>query len=187
MTNPTHLLTVLTPDRRGIIAGITGVLDAADARLLELSQTVVHDYFTILMSVVLPDSADLDEIKTQIQSNVAEGAAVTLLAHHTVDQRKAQGDSYFLTATGNDSPGLVHTISDIVAERGGNFYDLSSRVTDGQISMVAEIDLPKAVALDQLQIDLQHATTDSGLQVRLQHHRLFIATNEIAFRRVVNA
>lgn len=186
MTDPTHLLTVLTPDQRGIIAGITGVLDQADAHLLELSQTVVHDYFTILMSVVLPDDTNLDEIRANIQSKVADGAAVTLLPHQTMDRRGMQGDSYFLTATGNDSPGLIHTISEMVAERGGNFYDLSSRVGDGQVSMVAEIDLPRDVALEQLQIDLQHATADSGLQVRLQHHRLFLATNEIAFRRVVN-
>ena len=25
--------------------------------------------------------------------------------------------------------------------------------------------------------------TETGLQVRLQHHRLFVATNEVAFRR----
>ena len=61
-----------------------------------------------------------------------------------------------------------------------------SRVSDGQLSLVAEIDLPGEVALEQLQIDLEHATVDSGLQVRLQHHRLFEATNEIAFRRLVN-
>jgi predicted amino acid-binding ACT domain protein len=57
-------------------------------------------------------------------------------------------------------------------------------VLGDQVSMVAEIDVPKDLALDQLQIDLQHATADAGLQVRLQHHRLFIATNEIAFRRL---
>jgi ACT domain-containing protein len=184
---PTHLITVLTPDRRGIIAGITRVLDDVDAHLLELSQTVVHDYFTILMSIVLPEATDLDALKTRIQSEVAAGAAVTLLAHQPAPGRRQHaGDRYVLTATGSDSAGLMHTISDIVAQRGGNFFDLSSRVVDGQISMVAELDLPGDVALDQLQIDLQHATADSGLRVRLQHHRLFIATNEIAFRRMIN-
>lgn len=186
MSDPTHLLTVLTPDRRGIIAGITAVLDEASARLLELSQTVVHDYFTISMSVTLPASANLDNIKSQIQGLVAEGAAVTLLAHQAVKRQAIQGECYFLTATGPDSPGLIHTISEIVAGRGGNFNDLSSRVSDGKLSLVAEIDLPGEVALEQLQIDLEHATADSGLRVRLQHHRLFEATNEIAFRRLVN-
>lgn len=183
---PTHLLTVLTPDRRGIIAGISGVLDAANAQVLELSQTVVHDYFTILISVVLPENTDLDSLRSQIQSKVAKGGAVTVLAHQAGEPQKPQGDSYFLTATGNDGPGLIHTISEIVAGRGGNFSDLSSRVSGGQMSMVAEIDLPADVALEQLQIDLQHATADRDVQVRLQHHRLFLATNEIAFRRVVN-
>lgn len=188
MTHPTHFVSVLTPDRRGIIAGITHVLDEVEAQLLELSQTVVQDYFTILVSVVLPDSVDLEALREQIQSKVAEGAAVGILAYQPGAQsQQSRGDGYVLTATGSDSPGLVNTISSIIAERGGNFFDLSSRVIDGEISMVAEIDLPKDVALDQLQIDLQHATADSGLLVRLQHPRLFTATNEIAFRRVINA
>ena len=40
MTTPTpsHLLTVLTPDQTGIIAGITALLDELEVRLLALSQ-----------------------------------------------------------------------------------------------------------------------------------------------------
>ncbi|HSK90053.1 MAG TPA: ACT domain-containing protein [Euzebyales bacterium] len=184
MTAPTHLLTVLTPDQRGIIAGITALLDESDVHVLALSQTVVHDYFTVLVSVRAPDGTDVAALRDGVHGVVGDLAAVTVVPHQPGATQEMLGERYVLTATGRAVPGLVHTISSVVAARGGNFTDLTSEVRGEQISIVAEIDLPKDVALDQLQIDLQHATAHAPLQVRLQHHRLFIATNEIAFRRV---
>jgi predicted amino acid-binding ACT domain protein len=184
MTAPTHLLSVLTPDQRGIIAGITALLDEWGVRLLALSQTVLHDYFTVLISVDAPHTIDVHALRDGVHHVVGELAAVTVVPHQPAPPLETLGDRYVLTANGPDGMGVVSTIASLVAQRGGNFTDLSSEVVGGQISMVAEIDVPKVLALDQLQIDLQHATADAGLQVRLQHHRLFIATNEIAFRRV---
>ena len=93
-------------------------------------------------------------------------------------------DRYILTATGEASTAVIRSLTALVAERGGNFVDFSYQQTPAGISFVAELDLPTALALNQLQIDLQHVGADAGLRVRLQHQRLFTATNEIAFRRV---
>ena len=184
MTSPTHLLTVLTPDKRGIIASLTELLAASKIDLLELSQTVVRDYFTIIMVVKLPKKIKADNVVTEIEQQLS-GAAASLVPYTQKTQPVVeQGDSYILTASGNTSTGIIHTISSLVAQRGGNFTDFSSRTVGDEFDMVAEVDLPADVALDQLQIDLQHAGADAGLQVRLQHHRLFVATNEITFRRV---
>lgn len=186
MPAPTHLLSVLTPDRRGIIAGITTLLDSMGVRLLALSQTVLHDYFTVLISVAVPDATDVATVRDGVHRVVGDVAAVTVLPHQPEPPVEIFGDRYVLTANGPATEGVVSTIAGLVAQRGGNFTDLSSEVAGDQISLVAELDLPKDVALDQLQIDLQHATAPAGVQARLQHHRLFIATNEIAFRRVTS-
>ncbi len=182
--NPTHLLTVLTPDQTGIIAGLTALLDELDVGLLAISETVLHDYFTVLMSVGVPTAVEIDVLRDKVQAQIGADASVTVVAHQPGSSVEMDGERYVLTATGQARPGLVHVISSIVAARGGNFVDLFSNADAEQISMVAEIDLPADVALDQLQIDLEHATSHAALHVRLQHHRLFVATNEIAFRRV---
>lgn len=183
---PSHLLTVLTPDRTGIIAGITALLDELDAGVIALSQTVVHDYFTVLISADVPDTVEINVLRDKVQAQIGPDASVTVVAHQPGASVPTVGDRYVLTATGAARPGLVHVISAIVAARGGNFTDLFSQVTDGRITMVAEVDLPADVVLDQLQIDLEHATAPAAMHVRLQHHRLFVATNEIAFRRVLS-
>jgi predicted amino acid-binding ACT domain protein len=183
MTTPSHLLTVLVPDQTGIIAGLTALLDELDVRLLALSQTVVHDWFTVLISADAPSTLDTSVLRDKVQAQIGADAAVTVVAHRDGLSAEVVGDRYVLTATGAAERGLVRTISSIVAARGGNFTDFTSTTDGDHITMVAEIDLPPDVALDQLQIDLQHATAAAGLQIRLQHHRLFVATNEIAFRR----
>lgn len=181
---PSHLLTVLTPDQTGIIAGITALLDELDVGLLALSQTVVHDWFTVLISVDVPAIVEADVLRAKVQAQIGLEASVTIVAHHAGAATDVVGDRYVLTATGGAAPGLVHTVTAIVAARGGNFTDFNSQLLGDQVTMVAEVDLPADVALDQLQIDLRHATAHADLHVRVQHHRLFVATNEIAFRRV---
>ena len=53
--------------------------------------------------------------------------------------------------------------------------------------LVAEVELTAEAGLEQLQIDLRHATDPLALQVHMQHQRLFTATSEIAFRRLIDA
>ena len=186
MRNPSHILTVVTRDQVGIIASITGVLDKAGVQLLELSQTVVWEYFTIILVINVPKEVNAEKLNLEIRSNVGSGVAATLVPYQGGKPVNIHGERYILTATGIDRPGIVHTITEIIARRRGNFTDLSTRITDKHFSMVAEIDLPEEVFLDQLRIDLQNAGAKVGLQIRLQHNRLFVATNEIAFRRVID-
>ncbi len=184
MTEPTHLLTVHTLDQRGIIANLSEVMELQGARLLELSQTVVRDYFTIIIIVALPPDTNTETLSAQLHRIIGPGAAVNLLPYQTSHPPLPDSDRYILTALGDDSPGIVHDISSLIAERGGNFVDLDCRVAATRIRLVAEIELPPTVALDQLQIDLEHAGQTAGLQVRLQHQRLFQATNQVLFRRI---
>ncbi len=102
---------------------------------------------------------------------------------HTINAAPPPTDRYILTATGVASTPVIRSLTALVAERGGNFVDFSFQNSPAGVSFVAELDLPIDLALDQLQIDLQHVGADAGLRVRLQHQRLFTATNEIAFRR----
>ncbi|MEZ5590474.1 MAG: ACT domain-containing protein [Gammaproteobacteria bacterium] len=184
MNEPSHILTVVTPDKRGIIAALTEILDRNQVTVLELSQTVVRDYFTIIIVIRVPAESDHEQLTAMLEATLADGASLSLLDYKPSPRSQQATGAYMLTANGAASTGVLHTISALIAERGGNFTDLSSRIMAQEMNLVAEIDLPKNVALDQLQIDLEHAGSAVGLTVRLQHQRLFQATNEIAFRRL---
>ncbi|MCC6580375.1 MAG: hypothetical protein IT440_08020 [Phycisphaeraceae bacterium] len=184
MDQPTHLLTVLTRDRVGIISGITSSLAAVEARVVQMSQTVVCDYFTIVVAVALSKQTDSDRLRDDIRIAIGgESLVVHIVPYVAGSAPVRRGERYILTGIGAYRPGVMHAITHAVADKGVNIVDLSA-VSDGQrVTLVAELDVPSTVSLDQLQIDLTYAGQEYDLGIRLQHHRLFVAANEVAFRR----
>lgn len=153
--------------------------------MLELTQTVISDYFTLTLAVAMPADPALEgRLMASLRERLGPDAAVTLVQYHPGRNAAGAADRYILTAIGDARTSVLHQLTELVAERGGNFVDFSFHRTWEGINFAAELDLPANVILEQLQIDLQHVGAAAGLSVRLQHQRLFTATNEIAFRRV---
>lgn len=50
------VLTVIGKDRTGIIHGVSGVLLEADINILDISQTIMQDMFTMVMLVDIANS-----------------------------------------------------------------------------------------------------------------------------------
>ncbi|QGU95645.1 ACT domain-containing protein [Clostridium bovifaecis] len=50
------IITVLGKDRTGIIAGVSNILADADVNILDISQTILQEYFTMIMLVDLSNS-----------------------------------------------------------------------------------------------------------------------------------
>jgi ACT domain-containing protein len=51
------IITIIGSDRVGIIAGIANVLAEADVNILDISQSVIREFFTMIMMVDLAGSA----------------------------------------------------------------------------------------------------------------------------------
>jgi len=181
MSSPSHILSVLVPDRKGIIHTIVDTLKNLDVQHHEISQTVVHGTFTIALVVSVPAGGSVDSLQDELVNALGEQAHVSVLEF--VDATASEVDRYILTAIGKSDSGSIRALTDVIQQRGGNFTDFSSRVVADQVRLVAEVELPTDVDLTQLQTDLKHTTADGSLEVRLQHQKLFTATNEVAFRR----
>src|SRR5271163_337774 len=53
------IITIIGSDRVGIIAGISNVLAEANVNILDISQSVIREFFTMIMMVDLAGSAIL--------------------------------------------------------------------------------------------------------------------------------
>ena len=51
------VISVLGSDKKGIIAGVSGILLENDANILDISQTIVQGYFNMMMIVDVTDPA----------------------------------------------------------------------------------------------------------------------------------
>ena len=61
------IITVTGKDKTGIIAGVSAALSAAGVNILDISQTVLQDYFAMIMLVDLQDStASFSELSEKL-------------------------------------------------------------------------------------------------------------------------
>lgn len=61
------VVTVVGKDKKGIIAKISNVLFNNDVNILDLSQTIMQDMFTMIMLVECEESASIKNITEQLQ------------------------------------------------------------------------------------------------------------------------
>ena len=57
------ILTVVGKDKVGIIAGVSQKLAELNINILDVSQTIMVDYFTMMMMLQMQPEADLEAIK----------------------------------------------------------------------------------------------------------------------------
>ena len=61
------IISVLGQDRVGIIAAVAGVLSAANVNILDISQTIIQEYFAMVLIADMGRSkADLDVLKEKL-------------------------------------------------------------------------------------------------------------------------
>lgn len=71
------ILTVVGKDKVGIIAGVSQKLAELNINILDVSQTIMEDYFTMMMMLQMQPEADLEAIK-QALSQVENTLSVKL-------------------------------------------------------------------------------------------------------------
>lgn len=60
------ILTVIGQDKVGIIAGVSQKLADLDINILDVSQTIMEDYFTMTMMLQLKQNADFESMKKEL-------------------------------------------------------------------------------------------------------------------------
>ena len=142
---PTYIVTVTAADRVGIVHSVTGTIREAGGNILELSQTVLRDHFTIILAVEFPDARNTRTLSAAI---IANGATFDLnvevidAAGTRPEPVTVEGERFILTVLGPDRPGIIHAISGGLAERGVNIVDLHARMDNGRFAMIMEAFLP---------------------------------------------
>ncbi|MBM7855126.1 ACT domain-containing protein [Desulfohalotomaculum tongense] len=67
------IISVIGKDRVGIIAGVSGVLKDANVNILDISQTIMQDLFTmILVGDMTASSLDLAALKDRLNEQAEE-------------------------------------------------------------------------------------------------------------------
>ncbi|WP_139906011.1 ACT domain-containing protein [Clostridium thermarum] len=76
------VITVIGKDKKGIIAGVSSELANCGVNILDISQTILQEYFTMIMLVDLSDmSVNFDELNEKLELKSKE-LGVSIKAQH---------------------------------------------------------------------------------------------------------
>lgn len=177
-----YVLSVLAPDQVGIIKRITSAITDMGGNIDGMSQTVIHGYFTVILTATCDGADRQEEIREAILNNFKpdEASVVVRPFEEKVNQEsKHTREHYILTLTGKDRPGILKTVTAYLAENDINIEDYFFTIQGERVTHIGEITIPGEMDIKQLQGELQTLLSSMDLVAALQHENLFRVTNDI--------
>jgi glycine cleavage system transcriptional repressor len=159
-------VTVVGQDRPGIVADVTGALADLHGNLEDSTMTLLRGHFAMVLLV--HTGAGTAAIEAALRP-LSAGGSLVINARVLGDPALSEvsGPSYTLRVHGADRPGIVATVTAVVARHGANIVDLGTRLVDGLYVLIAELQLPKDASAVGLTAELQGAAEELGVDVHL--------------------
>jgi glycine cleavage system transcriptional repressor len=179
-----YVLGLMAANRTGILAAVATALGELGGDIHEVSQTVMQQFFTIILAADFPDHRDPNVIVSHLEGVCKPfGVEVVLKdpGREILQSPPSEGvEKYFLTLTGHDTPGIVAQISGRLARERIDITDLYGLRRDGDKSfvMILELAIPVGVDAMSLRTELEQLGKPIGLSANLQHENIFAATND---------
>ncbi len=176
-----YIVTVTAADRVGIVFSVAGTIRDEGGTILELSQTVMRGYFTIILDVAFPATRDPKSLAALVADRGKRfdlTVAVLPVKEQALEPPVPNGERFILSVLGDDSPGNIHGISGCLAAHGVNIVDLHARVDGPRFSLVMEAFLPPDLSPATVRAELERFGRDHGLEAYVQHENIFLATSE---------
>jgi glycine cleavage system transcriptional repressor len=131
------VVTAVGVDRRGIVAGLAGVLTDLGCNLEDSTMSLLGGNFAVLLMVALPDGVDPGAVEAGLApAAVRMGLAVSVRVVPGRDDPPSEADVdpaddetvYAFSVHGADRLGIVRQATGALAAAGANIVDLSTRL-----------------------------------------------------------
>jgi len=178
------IISVMSKDRPGIIAGITGAIYKLGGDLGGLNQSVLCGYLNMILAATFEATvtkedvlAAISHVKTECRFEVS---IKELSEGQAKDAEATPDETYILTVQGPNKAGIVHGISHFCYEHDINIIGLVTTLQNNQYTMALQLDLDRcSSSLDKLQKKLSDYSRENNLTILMQHNDIFEATNEV--------
>ncbi|BAL92986.1 putative amino acid-binding protein [Actinoplanes missouriensis 431] len=154
-------ITVIGPDRTGIVADVAEALAGVGANLTDSTMTRLRGHFAMTLICNGPTAEEVEAALRPV------GLLATVSRVEPEAGQVANGEPYLVSVHGADRLGIVAAVTRVVAASGGNITDLTTRLTGPLYVLVAEVDLPGGAA-DELAERLAVAGAELGVDVTLR-------------------
>ena len=174
-------ISVLCPDRLGVVADVADVVTELGGNFEATSQTIMQGWFTMLVAARFPSGLPREQIERRLQE--AGGFDVTVRQGEDGGASpRAAGEPFIITCVGEDKPGIVRRLSRLCADRGVNIDDVWNEVREGRFITIFHVTLPRDLDPKDFRYDLDAAAEELEISLSLQHQDIFTATNSLEVR-----
>lgn len=176
-----YIVTVMAQDRVGIVRDVSSALAVLCGNITHLSQTVLRGYFTLIISVEMPDERSEAEIRNAVrEAGAPEEFEVGVKRFRMPEPGGAPNSERFtLSMQGSDRNGIIARATSYLAERGINIEDFYFYVHDGTLLVLAQVAVPIGVDIEAVQAGLEQVGREFDLVVHFQHEGIFRATSDV--------
>lgn len=177
------VISVMSKDRPGIIADITGVILDLGGDLADLNQSVLGGYFNMILIAEFDGKITAEDViagfshiesETKIESTIKE-MDVAL----ETEKKKLPPETFIVTAQAINRKGLVKIMGDFFYKRNINVLDLGTTREKDLYTMIFQVDLSQIDSLKKIREELQTLGEQEQLELVLQHNDIFQATHEV--------
>ncbi|MBT8345288.1 MAG: hypothetical protein KJO28_03210 [Desulfofustis sp.] len=183
--NRQMVISVMSKDRTGIVADITGAVYELGGDLADLNQSTLGGYLTMILFAtfdreITPEML-IDKIDAIDSPTKLDVVARDLQEPPDPALSALPPKTYIMTTQGLNRKGLVYGVSSFCFEHDINILDLATTIKGETYTMVLQLDLSRVETIAEVRDALDLYAREQDLQIVLQHHDLFKVTNEIPF------
>ena len=162
-----YAIAAMGSDQPGIVAAVGEAILALGGNIDDSSMTILGGQFAMLLVVNTPGDRDaLEGALAPIAERFGLLLEVREATHHPFSTEDR--DDYVVAAYGPDKPGLVSTLSRVLADGQANITDFGSRLgADHTFAMWFNASLADGTDIDALRAQLEAVGEELRLDVRL--------------------
>jgi glycine cleavage system regulatory protein len=166
----TFILTVIGPDRSGLVKALANPIADHGGNWLESRMCRLGGQFAGILRVEVP-AERADALATTLGQLQTAGLKVAVL-REDITPAARKGSRAVLDTVGQDQPGILRRVTGVLAARGVNIEDLNSERTDAPMGggmlfrIRALLTFPEDATLEQVRADLEGIAPDLMVELK---------------------
>lgn len=173
-----YVLTMTAANRVGILAAVTNALAEVGGDLVEIRQTVLRGYFTMIIAADFPADREAVLVRDHVAAACQRyGVEITLKDPETEspgEDRTNGAEPYVLTLDGTDEPGVMRALSTQLVRYGIDITEMHALRSEEEADeagipakrgfhAVMDLAVPTTVDPEELQAELESLGERLGL------------------------
>ena len=173
-----YIISVLCPDRPGIICDISTAVFNNGGNICDMNQTVLKGFFTgVVYAVFEKKLENIEKLKNDI--NIKGDYKVNIVPFKENDFKPVKYDKYVLTVDCLEQKGIVSQITKYLFDKKINIESFTAFTEKEHFIIVSEISVPSSKLAFAIKKDIKAIGDKWNISVHLSHENIYLATNTV--------